>query len=242
MKQDRNKYDDGETMLGNRQGKKINQYVKDYVLFDLETTGISANYDEVIEISALKVRDGKIVAEFSELVNPGRSIPFAASQVNHITNDMVAEAPFFPEVLGRFLTFIGEDILVGHNIHSFDMKFLYRDCDKYYHKTLTNDYVDTLSIAKVCFPDWKHRRLSDLAEHYGISTRGAHRALNDCKINQQVFEWMGKELNGEGMQKPNSKTKICPVCNLPLKKREGRYGTFWGCMGFPNCRYTENVR
>ena len=62
-------------MLGNTKGKLINKYVPDYVLFDLETTGISCNYDEVIEISAVKVRGGKIVEEFSELVNPGRPIP-----------------------------------------------------------------------------------------------------------------------------------------------------------------------
>ena len=65
-------------MLGDKPGKLLHQYIKDYVLFDLETTGISSNYDEVIEISAVKVRNGKIVEEFSQLVNPGRPIPFAA--------------------------------------------------------------------------------------------------------------------------------------------------------------------
>ena len=77
-------------MLGNTKGKMINQYVPDYVLYDLETTGTSSKYDEVIEISAVKVKNGVVTEEFSQLVNPGRPIPSAASAVNHITDDMVA--------------------------------------------------------------------------------------------------------------------------------------------------------
>ena len=75
-------------MLGKRKGKQRREYVPDYVLYDLETTGISSLYDEVIEISAVKVRNGKIVDEFSELVNPGRPIPYAASSVNNISDKM----------------------------------------------------------------------------------------------------------------------------------------------------------
>lgn len=226
-------------MLGNTKGKQRNQYVPDYVLYDLETTGTSSNYDEVIEISAVKVRNGKIVEEFSQLVNPGRPIPYAASAVNHITDDMVASALGFEEVLQQFLDFAGEDILVGHNINSFDMKFLYRDCEKYFGLTLTNDYIDTLKLARICLPELSHHRLSDLAEYYGISTAGAHRALNDCRMNQQVYEKLAKELDGSSGHK--IAIKNCPVCGQPLKKRSGRFGEFWGCTGFPNCRYTENT-
>ena len=156
-------------MLGNKKGKMICGYVPDYVLFDLETTGTSCIYDEVIEISAVKVRSGKVVEEFSQLVNPKRPIPYAASMVNHISDEMVANEPDFGQVLPEFLTFAGDDILVGHNIQTFDMKFLYRDCERLFQQKLTNDYVDTLRVAKLCFPEWRHRRLSDLAEHYGIS-------------------------------------------------------------------------
>lgn len=228
-------------MLGNTQGKLLNEYIEDYVVFDLETTGVSPYNDEVIEISAVKARKGKVVEEFSELVNPKRTIPFAASRVNNITDDMVSNAPFFDEVLRHFLEFVGEDVLVGHNIQSFDMKFIYRDCERYFHQLITNDYVDTLILAKRCFPEWRHRRLGDLADYYGISTRGAHRALADCRMNQRVFELLGKEMNTEKKKTLDSNVKTCPLCNLPLKKRNGRYGEFWGCTGFPNCRYTENI-
>ena len=228
-------------MLGNTQGKLLNEYIEDYVVFDLETTGVSPYNDEVIEISAVKARKGKVVEEFSELVNPQRTIPFAASRVNNITDDMVSDAPFFDEVLRHFLEFVGEDVLVGHNIQSFDMKFIYRDCERYFHQLITNDYVDTLILAKRCFPEWRHRRLGDLADYYGISTQGAHRALADCRMNQRVFELLGKEMNTEKKKTLDSNVKTCPLCNLPLKKRNGRYGEFRGCTGFPNCRYTENI-
>lgn len=228
-------------MLGNTQGKLLNEYIEDYVVFDLETTGVSPYNDEVIEISAVKARKGKVVEEFSQLVNPKRTIPFAASRVNNITDDMVSDAPFFDEVLRHFLEFVGEDVLVGHNIQSFDMKFIYRDCERYFHQLITNDYVDTLILAKRCFPEWRHRRLGDLADYYGISTQGAHRALADCRMNQRVFELLGKEMNTEKKKTLDSNVKTCPLCNLPLKKRNGRYGEFWGCTGFPNCRYTENI-
>lgn len=228
-------------MLGNKKGKMICGYVPDYVLFDLETTGTSCIYDEVIEISAVKVRSGKVVEEFSRLVNPKRPIPYAASMVNHISDEMVANEPDFGQVLPEFLTFAGDDILVGHNIQTFDMKFLYRDCERLFQQKLTNDYVDTLRVAKLCFPEWRHRRLSDLAEYYGISTRGAHRALTDCKMNQQVFEYLAKELEKMPAAKKQSKEKICPECGLSMKKRNGRFGEFWGCTGYPDCRHTENT-
>ena len=90
-------------MLGNTKGKQLYNYTPDYVLFDLETTGISRNTDEVIEISAVKVRNGRVVDEFSHLVNPGKSIPYAASMVNNITNQMVRNAPHFDRVVDAYM-------------------------------------------------------------------------------------------------------------------------------------------
>jgi len=186
-------------MLGDKRGISINNYVKDYVLFDLETTGTSTKKDEIIEISAVKVRNGEIVEEFSELVNPKIPISAIASSVNNIYDYMVKDSPTFDEVLPAFIDFIGDDILVGHNINSFDMNFIYRDLAKYYNKTITNDCIDTLRLSRKCLPELAHHRLSDLADYYGISTIGAHRALNDCRINQQVFENLGREIERRGI-------------------------------------------
>ena len=187
-------------------GNLLNTYVADYVVFDLETTGISPKTDEVVEISAVKVEHGKVTDEFSTLVNPKRRIPYGASRVNGITDDMVAEAPFFEQVLEEFLEFIEGFVLVGHNIARFDMNFLYRDVEKYFERSLPNDYIDTLQMARRELPNLEHHRLTDLAEYYGISAEGAHRALNDCRMNQQVFEKMGNPVyKKQGKDKENNR-------------------------------------
>ena len=226
-------------MLSRKPGKKLNTYVSDYVVFDLETTGVSCNSDDVVEISAIKVIGGEVVDEFTTLVNPGRPIPYHASEVNGITDDMVKDSPFFEEVLFDFLEFVGDSVLVGHNIHTFDMKFLYRDAERFWGETIGNDYIDTLQIARIYLPQLSHYKLVDLAKYYGISTVGAHRALNDCRMNQIVFEQLAKE-----MANPSEDAKAvkkCPKCGNVLRKRKGRYGEFWGCMSYPGCTYTRNV-
>ena len=177
-----------------KRGTEETKYTPDYVVFDLETTGISRVYDEVVEISAVKVRGGKVVDEFSTLVNPGRHIPAGASQVNGITDQMVAHAPRFVKVLQEFLDFTEGYPLVGHNIASFDMKFICRDAEKYYGSVPVNDYIDTLPLARKHLPNLSHHKLTDLASYYGLTTDGAHRALNDCRMNQQVYECMVKEM------------------------------------------------
>ncbi len=180
--------------MADKRGTLQTKYTPDYVVFDLETTGISRVYDEVVEISAVKVRGGKVVDEFSTLVNPGRHIPAGASQVNGITDQMVAHAPRFAKVLQEFLDFTEGYPLVGHNIASFDMKFICRDAEKYYGSLPSNDYVDTLPLARKHLPNLSHHKLTDLASYYGLTTDGAHRALNDCRMNQQVYECMVKEM------------------------------------------------
>lgn len=235
-------------MLGNKLGERKTLYVPDYVVFDLETTGISAATDQVVEISAVKVEGGIVTGEFTTLVNPLMPIPQAASMVNGITDDMVAGSPLFMQALAEFLDFAGDRVLVGHNIHSFDMRFLYRDARKFWNQIPDNDYIDTLQMARQVLPKLKHHKLVDLAEHYGISSAGAHRALADCRMNQQVYEFMGREFEERRAQimmpaafrEAEGAPKKCPRCGLELKKRSGRFGEFYGCTGFPMCRYTEN--
>ncbi len=223
-------------MLGTNKGKKLDQYVTDYVVFDLETTGISCYNDQVVEISAVNVSKGQVVEEFTSLVNPKCPIPYRASMVNGITDEMVKDAPAFDKVLADFLGFIGDHVLVGHNIHTFDMKFIYRDCEKFWGKVPENNYVDTLSLARMCLAELGHYKLTDLSEYYGVSTKGAHRALNDCRMNQIIYERLGGE-----MEKRKNDIKQCPKCGQFLLKRKGKFGYFLGCGGYPACRYTENL-
>ena len=216
-----------------KSGKRLMKYCRDYVVFDLETTGISCLSDRIVEISAIKVRDGLAEDTFTTLVNPKCPIPHSASAVHGITDDMVKDAPEIEEVLPAFLEFAGESVLAGHNIASFDMRFIDR-----YSMQLTgtcpgNDYVDTLPIARLVLPGLPHHRLTDLAAYYGISCEGAHRALNDCRMNYEVYECLGKEL------KNSTAFRTCAKCGQIMVRRSGRYGSFWGCGGYPDCRYTE---
>lgn len=225
-----------DTMEKKQAGQRLNQYVTDYIVFDLETTGLSPVTDQIIELSALKVKQGKVTDTFSTLVNPGRHIPYGATAVNGITDSMVKDAPPVEQVVAQFLDFAGDQVLVGHNIHSFDMKFLYTAAEAL-GRQVTNSYVDTLYLARRCLPQLSHHRLVDLAGHFHISTEGAHRALNDCLMNQKCYEAMAK-LQKEKKIPPEL---VCPRCKGELVKREGRYGSFYGCSNFPGCRYTRNA-
>ena len=225
-------------MLNNRTGGKIDSFVSDYVVFDLETTGISCGTDDIVEISAISVKDSIPVDEFSTLVNPLRPIPYYASRVNGITDEMVADSPVFEDVLPKFLEFIKDSVLVGHNIHAFDLKFLYRYCKRFYGRTLGNDYIDTLILSRTYLPDIRHHSLTDIALHYDIDTFGAHRALNDCAMNQKIYEKL--KLESKNTQGLSVSLKLCPRCGNLLKKRNGKFGAFLGCTSYPDCRYTEN--
>lgn len=231
--------------MAGKMGKRLSEYAGNYVVFDLETTGFSPVKDEIIEISALRVRDGVVKEEFSMLVNPNMPIPWAASRVNGITDEMVQDAPQLSEALAAFLDFAGEEVLVGHNIHSFDLPFIYEGARKALCRQVYNDYVDTLYFAKTCIPQLGHYKLTDISEHFGIATKGAHRALADCHMNQKCYEklleiWRKKQ--EEMRQKEGEPELCCPQCGCILVKRSGKFGFFWGCSGFPDCRYTKNCR
>ena len=225
--------------LSNTPGNKLNNYVPDYVVFDLETTGIHPSFDQVVEISAIKVTGGFVDSEFSMLVNPLMHIPYNASAVNHITDSMVADSPTFDVAFQEFLDFIGDSVLVGHNIQLFDLKFLYRDAKKFWGKNLGNDYVDTLPLSRKYLPELKHHTLLDLAKHYNITIKDAHRALGDCRMNQRIYESLR-----EDMENPSDGAKAvltCPKCGNVLRKKNGKFGPFYGCAGYPDCRYTRNI-
>lgn len=217
-------------------GKRISGYPEDYIVFDLETTGINPETDDIIEVSALKVSGHKVTEEFSTLVNPGRHIPPGATAVNGITDEMVKDAPDIRTVIERFMEFIGDGVLVGHNIHTFDTNFIYDAAWEALGRELGNDYIDTLYMARGCLPELSHHRLTDIAAHFQIGTEGAHRAMADCLMNQQCFEELGKLQKSTGV-----KELACPKCGGVLIRRKGRYGEFYGCGEFPRCRFTRNI-
>lgn len=224
-------------LTARNKGRRLNKYVKNYVVFDLETTGIDPERDAIIEISAIKVVYNEIAEEYSTLVNPRRHIPAAATAVNGITDGMVEGAPDIREAIEGFVSFIGDDILVGHNIHTFDTNFAYDAAWSKLGREMCNDYIDTLYMARRCLPQLSRHRLTDVSRHFSIETKGAHRALNDCIMNQKCYEELGKLMQAA---KPQEEQK-CPICGSMLVKRKGKFGEFYGCDSFPGCRYTKNI-
>ncbi len=220
-------------------GKRLNQFVGDYVVFDLETTGIRQDVDRIIEISALKVRDHKVTEQYTTLVNPQMHISKAATAVNGITDEMVKDAPKMEKAVQGFLDFVENDILVGHNIHTFDTNFIYDAAMETCGNEVGNDYIDTLYLARKYLPQLSHHKLSDVSEYFQISTAGAHRALNDCIMNQKCYEELGKILEETKRTQPEV---LCPLCKGEMVKRKGKYGEFYGCSNFPGCRGTRKVR
>lgn len=220
--------------MKSHKGKRLVKYVPDYVVFDLETTGVNVIKDDIIEISAVKVLGGKVADTFSTLVNPGRPIPYYATQVNGITDEMVEDAPDIREALADFLAFAGDAVLVGHNIQSFDLNFVSNAAEGLFGKTVENDYIDTLHMARSCLPELSHHKLVDVASYFHISAEGAHRALCDCIMNQKCYEELGK-------LQANQKLELCPRCGGELRKRNGKFGEFFGCSNYPACRYTRNI-
>ena len=224
-------------MLSNSTGKLKFDSISDYIVLDLETTGINTQDDEVIEISALKVIGGEVKEEFSTLVNPVRHIDDTIVNITGITDSMVKDSPRFEDALKDFLQFAGDLIIIGQNVKMFDLKFINRDCQRFWGKVPDNDYEDTLIIARIYLPELESCGLGSLSNYYGISTEGAHRALNDCYMTYKVYEHLKDE-----MANPSPaalKVKKCPRCGNTLKKCEGKFGQFYGCRSFPDCRYTE---
>ncbi len=159
----------------------------DYVCFDIETTGVNQRFAEIIEISAIRVEDGRVAATFDQLVQPENPIPLDVADITGITNEMVADAPMIQDVMPNFLSFIRDSILIGHNIATFDLPICRRITSDICHCTLPNPYIDTLSLAhKVLKLDGY--KLTQVAEALDVVPEGAHRALIDCETTRLCFE------------------------------------------------------
>lgn len=154
-----------------------------YVAFDLETTGLDSISCAIIEIGAVRVENGIITDEFSQLIDPGYSIPYAASAVNHITDEMVSGQPRIYEVLPAFLSFVGDDVLVAHNA-PFDMRFLAQACMRNRFR-VPSTYFDTMTLSRY-WPESNSKKLTALAACAGIEPEDAHRALSDARTVAQL--------------------------------------------------------
>ncbi|MFD2208860.1 PolC-type DNA polymerase III [Virgibacillus halophilus] len=166
-----------------------------YVVFDVETTGLSAVYDTIIELAAVKVHKGEIVDRFESFANPHHPLSQTTIDLTGITDEMVSDAPEIGDVLKDFYEWTGEDILVAHNA-SFDIGFLNQGYQRIDMGKVSNPVVDTLELARFLFPEMKNHRLNTLCKKLDIELTQHHRAIYDAeatgyllwKLMQLVFK------------------------------------------------------
>lgn len=162
-----------------------------FTVFDFETTGMSPVRDRVVELAALRIdADGKETS-FHSLINPGRAIPAAVTNIHHITDAMVAEAPHFSAVAKAFLEFADESTLVAHNA-IFDLGFLQESLARSGLPLWRGKTLDSLKLAKRCFPDLASYRLQSLRYELRLDDEPgndqAHRAGADVFWTRQVLK------------------------------------------------------
>ncbi|SDK46933.1 PolC-type DNA polymerase III [Natronincola ferrireducens] len=157
----------------------------EYIVFDIETTGLSNINDKITEIGAVKIKGKEIIDRFSTLINPGIDIPEKIIQLTGITNEMVKSAPSIEEILPEFFGFIGDSCLVAHNA-AFDIGFI-RENAKKLDLQLNNPVVDTLKLSRILLNHLKRHKLNVIAKELNITLENHHRAVDDAKATAEIF-------------------------------------------------------
>lgn len=185
-----NLVDDGEPLGFNDQHIKLEDQT--YVIFDLETTGLSAVYDRVIELSAVKMKDGNVIDKFQEFINPGFPLSEQTINLTSITDEMLSDAKPEKDIFQMFREWYGDAILVGHNV-TFDVGFMNVGYKRYGLETITNPIIDTLTLARFLYPNLKSYRLNVLSKKFGISLEHHHRAIYDAESTGHLAMALLKE-------------------------------------------------
>lgn len=176
--------DDERPMVKNPKDTLIEE--EDFVIFDLETTGLNSHEHEIIEIGAIKIHGTRIVDRFSEFVRPKGHIPEKIQKLTNISEDMVRNAEPIEIILPKFIDFIGNSTLVAHNA-KFDMSFIRRDVKKIMNIDYDPSVIDTLQMARDLLPDLKSFGLGPLTKKLGVALESHHRAVDDSQATANMF-------------------------------------------------------
>lgn len=185
-----------------KKGKHLGgQSPKDYTLIDIESTGLDPVYDDIIEISAIKVRDHKVTDQFSELIiNETQALSDFITELTGISQELIdREGIDISSALNSVVEFIGNDIILGYHVN-FDYNFLYDAAIKNKSKLITNDYIDILQISRKVHPNLERHRLKDMISFYSIDAIQEHRGLSDCIITKDVYDRHLNELIKRGVK------------------------------------------
>ena len=175
-------------------GRSLLAFVDDFVVIDLETTGLDPEYDEIIEFGAIKVIDGKIDSTFSMLVKPSNIIRDYIAELTGISNDMVENSPAANEALPHFLEFVGSYVVVAHNAN-FDINFLYDNCNSHLQRPFANDFIDTMRLTRRIYPNLQYYKLEKTAHALDLPSSTFHRALGDCHVTLDLYNHLRSYVN-----------------------------------------------
>lgn len=170
-----------------------------FVVFDVETTGLSAVYDTIIELAAVKINNGEIIDRFEAFANPGHPLSATTIELTGITDDMVKDAKLPEEVLKDFYEWTDNDVLVAHNA-AFDMGFLNTGYQKISLGKAKNPVIDTLELARFLYPQFKNHRLNTLAKRFDIELTQHHRAIYDAEATGYLLLKMLKDAKEKGIE------------------------------------------
>lgn len=187
--------DDLKTIVFDAKGQRLDG---SFVVFDLETTGLSPNVSRIIEIGAVKVENGKITDRFSHFVNPQTPIPFKIEELTHIRDDMVVNEPTIETILPQFMEFCRGCSLVAHNAE-FDAGFIRKNCEE---QGLAFDFtvIDTVALARYLLPHLNRFKLDTVAKDLKISLVNHHRAVDDAECTAEIFRKFIAMLSRRGIE------------------------------------------
>ncbi|MCQ6280164.1 PolC-type DNA polymerase III [Bacillus sp. EB600] len=192
-----NLVDDGVPIAYNEAHRLLAE--ETFVVFDVETTGLSAYYNTIIELGAVKIRGGEVIDRFESFVNPHHRLSATTINLTSITDDMVQTAPDIEEVIKRFSDWIGNDTLVAHNA-SFDIGFLNASLKKIGFEKEKNPVIDTLELGRFLYPEMKNHRLNTLAKKFDIDLTQHHRAIYDAEATGYLLLKMLKDALEKGIE------------------------------------------
>lgn len=177
-----------------------------FIVFDIETTGLSSKFDRITEIGAVKVENGQIVDIYNQLVNPEKTIPQKIVELTGITNSMVENEPTIDIVLPQFLEFCEDSILVAHNA-DFDTAFIFENCRRL-DIDWKRSYIDTLALARALYPELRNHKLNTLTKHLEVKLENHHRASDDAKATANIYLKMLSNLTDRGYSLDENINKI----------------------------------
>ena len=174
--------DDLKDLVANPKGQTLDS---DYVVFDIETTGLSPKHNKIIEIGAVRIVGGKIVDTYNQFVNPQVPIPYSITKLTSIKDSMVMDAPTIDTVLPEFLEYVGDSILVAHNA-GFDTGFI-REAARLQEISFDSTVMDTLTLSQVLVPELGKYTLDRLCKQFNVSLENHHRACDDAYATAEIF-------------------------------------------------------